>query len=100
MDELCDEPVCAANCRVLQVPVDQHPGIVFPVVAYMSCNRYCIDVFGSSVGHKEKPYGATLAATNRLFRAAMSIQLHTLVDIFPIERKTLANNNLTIGHSK
>ena len=95
--KLCDKPVCAGNCRLLQIPGVQHPGIVFPVVACMSRNRDCADVFGSRVRHKEKAHGAILAVTDCLLCAAMSIQLHTLADVFPVERKHFADNKLTIG---
>ena len=86
-DELCGKSACAHNCRVLQIPGIQHPGIVFPVMACMSGNRNFIDVFGSRVCHEEKDHGTTLALTDRVLSSLVFLQLYTLVDFFPVERK-------------
>ena len=88
LDKLCNQPTFAGNCRVLRIPGVQHPGIVLPVMACMSRNCDCVDVFGSRVRNKKKAYGRTLAITNCLLGASLSLELHTLVDLVPVERKT------------
>jgi membrane fusion protein, multidrug efflux system len=84
LDGPCDEHITAVGFRVLGPPDVQRTGIVFPVMARMPGDLDCVDVPGSCVHYDKGSCGSALASTGRLFIASLSLQLHSLVDLFRV----------------
>ena len=82
MDKLRRQLAGDVYCRLLRIAGVQHPGIVFPLMACLFGNRDWFDVFDSSVDYRQEACRRALAVTDRLLRASISLQLHSLADLF------------------